>query len=294
MKDYLVRAVAKNESIRIVAVTSTGVVEEARKRHGTSPVASAALGRTLTAGLILSTEIKGEDLLTIRILGDGPLGAIVVTADGKHRVRGYVQNPSVYLPIDKNGKLPVGKAVGKGVLHVSKDLGLKEPFVGTCELVSGEIAEDIVYYLYRSEQIPSAVAMGVLIGKDGHIRSAGGILVQILGDADEETREKLSERFSRLEGISSLIDKGYKPEDLIKELKIDFEILDRHPVAFECKCTKEKVEETIASLGSDEIESIIAEKGEAEVNCHFCGEKYILKQEELKKLIMDIKNSYDE
>ncbi|MBO8128209.1 MAG: Hsp33 family molecular chaperone HslO [Peptococcaceae bacterium] len=291
MQNYLVRAVGKNDPVRIVAVTSTGIVEEARRRHGTSPVASAALGRTLTAGLMLATEMKGEDLLTIRILGDGPLGAIVVTADGKGRVRGYVQNPSVYLPSEKKGKLPVGTAVGKGMLYVSKDLGLKTPFVGSCELVSGEIAEDVAYYLYHSEQIPSALALGVLVETDEHIRSAGGIMVQVLGDADEETKEKLSQRFTSLQAISGMVDQGYKPEDIIKELKIDFEILDIYPVAFECRCTKQKVEETLVSLGVKELEDILAKEGQAEVRCHFCGENYIFTREELANLLKELKKT---
>lgn len=289
MQDYLVRAVGKDEPVRIVAVTSTGVVEEARRRHGTSPVASAALGRALTAGLMLATEIKGRDILTIRVLGDGPLGGIVVSADGNGKVRGYVQNPAVDLPREKEGKLPVGAAVGKGMLYVSKDLGLKEPFVGSCELVSGEIGEDIAYYLYTSEQIPSAVALGVLVGPGGHIRAAGGLMVQVLGDVDDETRERLSRRFTGLGAVSSLIDRGYKPEDLIKELKFEYEILSSYPVSFECKCDKHKVEEALFSLGAKELEDMLAKEGRAEVKCHFCGESYLFTREEITRLLEEMK-----
>lgn len=288
MQDYLVRAVAKEEPVRIIAVTSTGVVEEARRRHGTFPVAAAALGRTLTAGLMLATEIKGKDILTIRVLGDGPLGAIVVSAEGNGKVRGYVQNPKVDLPPNEKGKLPVGTAVGKGTLHVSKDLGLRDPFVGSCELVSGEIGEDIAYYFHTSEQIPSAVALGVLVGPGGNIRAAGGLMVQVLGDVDDETRERLSQRFSGLEAISSLVDRGYKPEDIIKELKFDYEILSTYPVSFECKCSKQKVEEALFSLGSNEVEDMLEKEGQAEVRCHFCGENYLFTRDDLEKLLEEM------
>jgi len=291
MQDYIIRAVAKDEPVRITAVTTTGVVEEAHKRHKTSPVAAAALGRTLTAALMLATEIKGKDILTIRIMGDGPLGAIVASADGKGTVRGYVQNPEFDLPPNERGKLPVGAAVGKGTLHVSKDLGLKYPFSGSCELVSGEISEDITYYLYKSEQIPSAVSLGVLVGRDRHIRSAGGVMVQILGDVDEVTEKRLVKQFENLEAVSSLVDRGYRPEDLIKEMDFDFEILADYPVAFQCRCNKERVEKALISLGVREVEDILAKEGQAEASCHFCGEKYIFDQGELERLLEEMKNT---
>lgn len=290
MQDYLVRAVAKDEPVRIVAVTSTGVVEEARRRHGTFPIASAALGRTLTAGLMLATEIKGKDILTIRVLGDGPLGAIVVSAEGNGRVRGYVQNPEVDLPREKEGKLPVGTAVGKGMLHVSKDLGLRDPFVGSCELVSGEIGEDIAYYLHKSEQIPAAVALGVLVGPDRRVKASGGLMIQVLGDVDDETRERFSQKFTGLEAISSLVNRGYKPEEIINELGFDFEILSSYPVIFECRCNKKKVEEALFSLGSCEIEDMLDKEDRAEVRCHFCGENYYFNREELAQLLEEMKN----
>jgi molecular chaperone Hsp33 len=291
MQDYIIRAVAKDEPVRITAVTTTGVVEEAHRRHKTSPVAAAALGRTLTAALMLATEIKGKDILTIRIMGDGPLGAIVASADGKGTVRGYVQNPEFDLPPNERGKLPVGAAVGKGTLHVSKDLGLKYPFSGSCELVSGEISEDITYYLYKSEQIPSAVSLGVLVGHDGHIRSAGGFMIQILGDVDEVTEKRLVKRFESMEAVSSLVDRGYKPEDLVKEMGFDYEILANYPVYFKCRCNKEKVEKALISLGVEEVEEILAKEGQAEASCHFCGENYIFGKEELERLLEEMKNT---
>lgn len=291
MFDYLVRAIAREEPVRIAAVVSTGVVDEARRRHGTYPVATAALGRAFTAGLLLATEIKGEDLLTIRILGDGPLGALVVSADARGGVRGYVQNPKVDLPPDKEGKLPVGTAVGKGVLHVAKDLGLKEPFVGSSELVSGEIAEDIAYYLYASEQIPSALTLGVLVGTGGEVRSAGGVLVQVLGDVDDETKDKLAERFSRLQAVSRLIEQGYSPENLIDKLQMDYKILSTYPVKFSCRCNKQKVEEMLFSLGAQELKDLLEREGRAEVSCHFCGETYIFDRPELEKIITEVQES---
>ncbi|MTI83692.1 MAG: Hsp33 family molecular chaperone HslO [Firmicutes bacterium] len=291
MQDYIIRAVAKNEPVRITAVTTTGVVEEAHRRHKTSPVAAAALGRTLTAALMLATEIKGKDILTVRVMGDGPLGAIVASAGGNGTVRGYVQNPEFDLPPNEKGKLPVGAAVGQGTLHVSKDLGLKYPFVGSCELISGEISEDITYYLYKSEQIPSAVSLGVLVGPDGHIRSAGGVMVQIMGDVDEVTEKRIVKRFENMEAVSSLVDRGHKPEDLVKELDFDFEILANYPVAFQCQCTKERVEKALVSIGVEEIEDIMAKEGQAEASCHFCGDNYIFGKAELGKLLVEMKNN---
>ncbi|WP_066640298.1 Hsp33 family molecular chaperone HslO [Desulfolucanica intricata] len=290
MKDYLIRAVGEKEQFRVFAVVATNLIEEARRRHDTWPVATAALGRTLIAGLLMGANLKGEDLLTIRINGDGPLGGIVVSADAYGNVRGYVKNPQVHVSSISKGKLGVGTAVGKGTLSVSKDLGLKEPFTGSVELISGEIGEDISYYLTVSEQIPSAVSLGVLVETDNSVRAAGGLILQLLPGASDDIISKLEAGIKELPPISSLVDEGKTPEQIVdlalKEL--NFSILEQTPVQFNCPCNKDKVESILISLGKQEIQEIKEELGQAEVNCHFCGEKYIFNTRELDNLLKEI------
>jgi len=289
MKDYLVRGVGREGQFRVFAATTTHLVDEARRRHDTWPVATAALGRSLTAGLLLGANLKGDDLLTLRILGDGPLGAIVVSANANGEVRGYVQEPHTDLEHTAEGKLPVGAAVGKGVLYVSKDMGLKEPFTGSVDLVSGEIGEDIAQYLLVSEQTPSAVALGVLVGPDGSVKASGGLIVQLLPGTDEELLAHLEKSINNLPPISSLVARGLTPEEIVAEAVggIEVDYLDSVPLRFKCNCTRERVEGVLVSLGREEIEKIIQEQGQAEVHCHFCGETYVFTSQELAAILQE-------
>jgi len=286
MEDYLVRGVGGEGQFRVFAAVTTGLVEEARRRHDTWPVASAALGRVLTAGLLLGANLKGDDILTLRILGDGPLGAIVVTANAEGEVRGYVQEPHVDLPLTPEGKLPVGSAVGKGFLYVTKDLGLKEPFTGSVELVSGEIGEDVAQYLLTSEQIPSAVSLGVLIGPDASVRAAGGLIIQLFPGASEETLSHLEKSLAEMPPISSLVNLEMTPEEIVSRAVNGLHVryLEKYPVRFACKCSREKAGDVLAAMGKEEIEKLSQEQGQVEVRCHFCGEKYVFKAPDLKAI----------
>jgi len=252
MEDYIIRASAANSQIRAFAATTREMVEFARETHGTSPVATAALGRLLTAGAMMGIMMKGEkDILTLQIKGNGPMGGLTVTANSKGFVKGYVHHPEVMLPPSKLGKLDVGGALGAGTLIVIKDLGLKEPYVGQTELVSGEIAEDLTYYFASSEQVPSAVALGVLMNKNNTVKRAGGFIIQLLPFADEEVISKLEAKIGEINGITSLLDQDMTPEMILEYVLGDFglEILDKSPTSFECDCSKERVEKAIISIG---------------------------------------------
>ncbi|MBO8137332.1 MAG: Hsp33 family molecular chaperone HslO [Desulfotomaculum sp.] len=291
MEDYLIKAIGEEEQFRVYACVTTNVVEEARRRHNTWPIATSALGRTMTAALLMGANLKGDDLLTIRVLGNGPLGAIVVTADAHGSVRGYVQNPQVHLP-SKDGKLSVGAAVGRGTLSVSKDLGLKEPFTGTVELVSGEIGEDLAAYLLKSEQTPSAVSLGVLVETDNSVKAAGGLILQLMPGAREDILEKLEQGLASMPPVSSLVNQGAKPEDMVKLLTEDLpvKILDKMPVSFSCSCSRERLEQVLISMGKDELADLIEEQGEAELQCHFCAQKYHFNKQELQKILEEAEN----
>ena len=268
MTDYIVRATAANNQIRAFAATTRELVEYARTIHNTSPVATAALGRLLTAGTMMGVMMKGEkDILTLQIKGSGPIGGIIVTANSKGAVKGYVHNPNVILPANQYGKFDVAGAIGAGMLTVIKDLGLKEPYVGQIELISGEIAEDLTYYFASSEQVPSSVALGVLMNKDNTVRHAGGFILQLLPQAEEEVIVKLEERIGQLEGITGLLDKGMTPEMILEHLIGDMgmEIMEKYPTAFECNCSKERVESAVVSVGKKEIQEMIDEIGRAHV-----------------------------
>lgn len=289
MTDYIVRATAADNQIRAFAATTGNLVEQARSIHNTSPVATAALGRLLTAGTMMGVMMKGEkDLLTLQIKGDGPIGGIIVTANSKGTVKGYVHNPNVILQANSKGKLDVGGAVGEGMLTVIKDLGLKEPYVGQVKLISGEIAEDLTYYFAASEQVPSSVALGVLMNKDNTVRHAGGFILQLMPQASDEIISKLEERIGRLEGITGLLDKGMTPDMILEHLLADFnmEILEKYPAAFECNCSKERVASAVVSIGKKEIQEMIDEDKPIEVNCHFCNRHYVFTVEELKGLLV--------
>lgn len=286
--DYMIRATAADGMIRAFAATTKDVAEEARSRHNLSPVACAALGRLMTATLMMGWDMKSEsDLITCQIQCDGPIKGLLATADNQGRVKGYVNNPEVMLPPSSKGKLDVGGALDLGVLSVIRDVGLKEPYVGQTILVTGEIAEDIAYYYATSEQVPSSVALGVLMNKENTVRQAGGFIVQLMPGADDELAEKLEEKIKALEPMTTMLDKGLTPEDILHLILDDFklEINDKHDVKFYCNCDKSRVEKVLISVGKKNLEEMIAENKPAELVCHFCGKKYEFPVEELKTLL---------
>lgn len=288
--NFLIRTIDRGQNFRVMAAVTTEVVETARVRHDTWPVATAALGRTLTGALLLGANLKGNDMITLRIIGDGPLGAIVVSANARGEVRGYVQEPHVDLPRRVEGKLPVGQAVGRGMLNVTRDLGMKEPFTGSVEIISGEIAEDLTHYLVTSEQAPSALALGVLVDREGKVRASGGFWLEILPGADEQVVAGLEKNLAALPAISSMIGEGAGPEEIAGAVAGEFElkILDRAPVTFKCSCDRKKVEGILVSLGKEDILGLIEERGGAETRCHFCGEVYNFSADDLKNLLEEM------
>ncbi|MBO8433799.1 MAG: Hsp33 family molecular chaperone HslO [Tyzzerella sp.] len=288
MEDYIIRATAGNGSIRAFAGTTKNTVEMARQLHNTSPVATAGLGRLLTAGAMMGEMLKGEkDLLTLQIRGDGPLQGMVVSADSKGNVKGYVFNPYVEVPNKYEGKLDVSKAIGNGSLSVIKDIGLKEPYAGQIELISGEIAEDLTYYFAKSEQTPSAIGLGVLIDTDTSVMASGGFIIQLMPDASDEIAEKLEEKINRTPYVTSLLDMGYSPEDILQLILGDFdlEINEKKEVRFYCNCTRERVEKALISLGKDELTNMIEEDKKAQLHCHFCNKEYNFTEDELKEIL---------
>ena len=287
MKDYIVRATAANGQVRAFAAITREIVEEARQHHGTSPVATAALGRLLTAGTMMGSMMKNEtDMLTLQVRGDGPIGGITVTADSKGDVKGYVENPDV-MPPPKNGKLDVGGAVGIGLLQVIKDMGLKEPYSGQTILVSSEIAEDLTYYFANSEQVPSSVGLGVLMEKDNTVKTAGGFIIQMMPFAEDATISQIEENLKHVTSVTELLDKGYTPEQLLEELlgNVGLEITDTMPTRFYCNCSKERVEQAVASVGKKDIQEMINDGKPIEVKCHFCNTAYHYSVEELKNIL---------
>ncbi len=288
MSDYIVRAVAGGGSIRAFAATTGELVQYAREVHHTSPVASAALGRMLTAAAMMGSMLKGEkDLITLQIRGLGPLKGAVVTSDSKARVKGYVFQPNVEIPSKYPGKLDVSGAIGEGYMSVIKDIGLKEAYAGRIQLVSGEIAEDLTYYYAQSEQTPSAVGLGVLVDTDTSIRCAGGFIIQLLPDASEEIISKLETRLNTIPYITDLLDMGQTPEGILNMILegLDMKILDTVPTEFYCNCTKERVEKALISIGKEELEKIAKEDKKANLHCHFCGKEYDFSEGELTALL---------
>lgn len=288
MEDYLVRAIAANGQVRAFAAYTKNTVETARQAHNTSPVVTAGLGRLLTAGAMMGSMMKGDrDVLTIKAEGSGPVGHYLVTADSKGNVKGYAANPNVILPANAAGKLDVGGSLGAGLLTVIKDLGLKEPYTGTCELVSGEIAEDLTYYFASSEQTPSSVGLGVLMTKDNTVNVAGGFIIQLMPDATEETISIVEEKISTIKSVTSMLENGLDPEGIINLILggLDPEILDKMPVRFYCNCSKERVSKALIAIGRKELDNIIEENEPIEVKCHFCNKAYNFTVNELKKLV---------
>ena len=291
MKDYLVRATAAGSQIRAFAVTSTEMVETARQHHNTSPVATAALGRLLTAGAMMGSMMKNDtDILTIQIKCDGPIQGLTVTADSKANVKGYVENPDVMLP-PKNGKLDVGGALGLGILNVIKDMGLKEPYVGQTILQTGEIGDDLTYYFANSEQVPSSVGLGVLMEKDNTVKCAGGFIVQVMKFVEEKVLQQLEENISNIHSVTALLEQGHTPESLLQEVLkgMDIEITDTLPTQFCCDCSKTKIEKAIISIGEKEIKEMIDEGKDIEVKCHFCNTAYSFSVDELSALLKQAK-----
>ena len=288
MSDYIIRAVAANRQIRAFAAVTTDTVETARKDHNTSPVATAALGRLLTGGAMMGAMMKGEkDILTLQVKGDGPIQGITVTADSQGNVKGYVGNPDVILPANSKGKLDVSGAVGAGYISVIKDMGLKEPYVGQVTLQTGEIAEDLTYYFATSEQVPSAVGLGVLMNKNNTVRQAGGFIVQLMPFAEESVIAKLEENISKISSVTSLLEEGHTPESLLNVVLdgFDIEINDTLPTRFYFNCIKSRVEKALISIGRKELNEMIQEGKDVELNCHFCNTNYVFHVEELKEIL---------
>lgn len=286
--DYIVRATAANSQIRAFAIASTNIVEEAKNRHNTSPIATVALGRLLSAGAMMGSMMKGEkDLITIQIKGDGPIKGLTVTSDANANVKGYVSNPQVMLPLNEKGQLDIAKALGIGVLSVIKDIGLREPYIGDTILVTSEISDDLTYYFATSEQVPSSVGLGVIMNKDNTVKSAGGFIIQLLPGANEAVVDKLEEKISKISSVTSMLEKGYTPEAMLNELLGEFglEILEKTPAKFQCNCSKDRMRKALISLGKRELKSLIADGETIEMNCHFCGDHYNFSVEELEELV---------
>ena len=288
MSDYIVRATAANSQVRAFAATTRDVVETARAAHGTSPVETAALGRLLTAGTMMGSMMKNEkDLLTIKIQCDGPIKGLTVTADVNGNVKGFVEEPMVILPASEKGKLDVAKALGLGVLSVIKDMGLKEPYVGDTILTTSEIAEDLTYYFATSEQIPSSVGLGVLMEKDNTVKQAGGFIIQVMPFVEDEVVAKLEENIAKLEPVTSMLDKGMTPEQILETVLegMDVEFTDTMPTKFQCNCSKSRVEKALISIGRKDIQEMIDDGKEIEMHCHFCNTSYPFTVEELKEIL---------
>lgn len=288
MNDYIIRATAANDQIRAFAAVTTEMVETAREHHNTSPVATAALGRLLTAGAMMGSMMKGEkDVLTLQIKAGGPLQGITVTADSQGNVKGYVGNPDVCIPANSKGKLDVAGAVGPGFLTVIKDMGLKEPYSGQVMLQTCEIAEDLTYYFATSEQVPSAVGLGVLMNKNNTVRQAGGFIVQLMPFAEEEVISRLEQNVQKINSVTNLLEEGHTPESLLEKVLegFDVQINEKMDTRFCCNCSKERVAKALISIGRKELNEMIQEGKPIEMNCHFCNTNYNFTVEELKEIL---------
>ena len=288
MKDYIVRATAADNQIRAFAATTREMVEFARNAHNTSPVATAALGRLLTAGAMMGAMQKNEDdMLTLKVRGGGPLGGITVTADAKANVKGYVDHPEVLLPPNAQGKLDVAGAVGVGMLQVIKDMGLKEPYVGQTILTTSEIAEDLTYYFATSEQVPSSVGLGVLMEKNNTVKRAGGFIIQLLPFTEDSIIDKLEENLKEVTSVTNMLEEGMSPEEILEKLLegLELVITDKIDTFFQCNCSEERIEKMLISLGKEELQAIVDDGETIEVNCHFCNKKYPVTVERIQELM---------
>lgn len=283
----MVRATAANAQIRAFAITSRDMVEYARSAHGLSPVVTAALGRLMTGGVMMGSMLKGEkDMLTLQINGAGPVHGMTVTADSQGNVKGYADNPQAMMPPNSAGKLDVGGVIGLGVLTVIKDMGLKEPYSSTIELKTGEIGDDLTYYFAASEQVPSCVALGVLMEKNNTVKQAGGFIIQLMPFTDEKVIAKLEEKLASIAPVTTMLEAGQTPEQILETVLGDLgvEVTDTLPVRFYCNCSKERVEKVLISLGDKEMQELIEEGKDVELNCHFCNTNYVFSVEELEKI----------
>ena len=287
MSDYIVRAIAAGGQIRAFAATTKDTVEKARQLHNTSPIATVALGRLLTGGVMMGVTMKNDsDILTVQIKGNGPIGAMTVTADPKGNVKGFVANPEVMLPL-KDGRLDIAGAVGIGVLSVIKDIGLKEPYVGDTILITSEIADDLTYYYATSEQIPSSVGLGVLMDKDNTVEQAGGFIIQLMLDATEEVIDKLEKRIKEIKSVTHMLENGMTPEKILEYILggMELEILDTIPTQFYCNCSKERVSKAVMSIGVKDLKEMVDDNKPIEVNCHFCNSHYTFSPQELGQML---------
>jgi molecular chaperone Hsp33 len=285
-QDRIIRGTAMKGKVRAFAVDVKNTLEQLRQRHDTFPVVTAALGRTLAAAAMMGASLKGEEKLTVQVKGDGPVGQIVVDANAKGELRGYVHEPHIDLPPNEFGKLDVAGAVGReGHIYIIKDLGLKEPYRGSTPIVSGELGEDFTYYFAKSEQTPSAVALGVLVDTDYSVKAAGGFIIQLLPGLSDEEITVIEEQLNKLPAISKLLDQALSLEEILHKVLKDINIMETIPAQFRCKCSRNRVEQTLISLGKHELEQIIETDKQAEVVCHFCNEKYQLEEHELKALL---------
>lgn len=288
MNDYIIRAIAADETVRAFAIKSTELTAEAREIHHTFPVVTAALGRLLSAGAMMGSMMKGEkDILTLQMKGDGPIGQMTVTADSHGNVKGFAANPDVDIPLKRAGKLDVGGAVGKGFLTVIMDLGLKEPYNGQVEIQTGEIGDDLAYYFTVSEQTPSVVGLGVMVDTDSSVKHAGGFILQVMPDAVEETIAALEEKVAAAEPVTTMMDKGMSPEDILEYYLGDLglRITEKLPVRFHCGCSKEKVSGALATISTEDLNEMINDGEEIEVKCYFCNSAYKFSTSELKDIV---------
>ena len=288
MKDYMVKATAANGYIRAFAATTRDLVEEAKNDHNTSPVATAALGRMLTAAAMMGSMMKGEkDLLTLKIEGDGPLGGVIATANNRGEVKGYPFNPAVIIPANAKGKLDVAEAIGVGLMSVIMDTGMKEPYVGQVALLSGEIAEDLTYYYATSEQTPSSVGLGVLLNKDNTIKASGGFIIQLMPGCPDEVIDRLEEKINGLSPVTTMLSEGMSPNDILKHIlgDMDLEFTESLDLSFKCNCNKDRIEKALISVGEKELKEMIDDGKPIEVKCHFCNKAYEFKVNELEDML---------
>ena len=289
MQDYMIRATAADDSIRAFAAATRQMVEDARMAHDTTPVCTAALGRLLTGGVMFGSMLKEDRaLVTLQIRSDGPAGGITVTADSHFHAKGYVNNPHVRIPLKPNGKLDVSGALGKGTLTVIRDIGLKDPYIGTVRMPSGEIAEDLTYYFAESEQIPSSVGLGVLVDRDWSVKQAGGFILQLMPGASDDVIDELERRLQKVDSVTAMLEDGMLPEDILVELVGSFglQISEKHEVSFACNCSKERIERALISIGPKDVREMIDEGRPVEVGCQFCGKKYRFDVEDLKRILV--------
>lgn len=285
-KDRLIRGTALNGKVRAFSVRTTELVEELRRRHDTYPTATAAMGRTVTAAAMMGAMLKGSEKLSIMVKGNGPIGQIVAESNALGEVRGYVHNPHIHLPSNSMGKLDVAGAVGtEGFIDVIKDLGMKEPYRGSIPIISGELGDDFTYYFAVSEQTPAAVGLGVLVDTDESVIVAGGFIVQLLPGLTDAEITEIEKAVGAMPSVTALLDQGLEPEEMLRYLLPDAVVMDELDINFACQCSRERVEQTLVSLGRDELERLIAEDEQAEVVCHFCNEAYVFNKDDLQVIL---------